>query len=102
LARVSNFILALIALILYIAVFIPLIIPSLTNMFMDWVNNSGDMFKQQYCVQRQILNTTSNSFDTVVECTTYDFRPLVVFLFQLCVYFAIPLLLIFSIFKRRW
>jgi hypothetical protein len=100
--RVSNVIVGIIMLILYIALFIPLILPYLTQMFIDWINNSADMFIQQYCVQRQILNTTSNSFDTVVECTTYDFRPLVVFLFQLCVYFAIPLLLLFSIFRRRW
>jgi hypothetical protein len=100
-ARVSNFIVSLITLILYIAVFIPLILPHLTNMFLDWVNNSREMFIQQYCTQRQILNTTSNTFDTIVECTQYDFRPLVVFLFQLSVYFAVPLLLIFSIFKRR-
>jgi hypothetical protein len=102
LARVSNFIVSLIALILYIAVFIPLILPAINRMFIDWVNNSGDMFIQQYCVQRQVLNTTSNTYDTIVECTQYDFRPLVVFLFQLSVYFAVPLLLIFSIFKRRW
>ena len=100
--RVSNVIVGVIMLILYVALFIPLILPAINRMFIDWVNNSADMFIQQYCVQRQILNTTSNSFDTVVECTTYDFRPLVVFLFQLCVYFAIPLLLIFSIFRRRW
>jgi hypothetical protein len=102
LARVSNFIVSLIALILYIAVFIPLILPHLTNMFLDWVNNSREMFIQQYCVQRQVLNTTSNTFDTVVECTQYDFRPVVVFLFQLSVYFAVPLMLLFSMFKRRW
>jgi hypothetical protein len=100
--RVSNLIVSILALIIYIAVFIPLILPALNSIFIDWVNNSGDMFKQQYCVQRQILNTTSNTFDTVVECTQYDFRPIVVFLYQLCVYFAIPLLLLFSIFKRRW
>ena len=98
----SNVIVGVIMLILYVALFIPLILPTLNRMFIDWVNNSADMFIQQYCVQRQILNTTSNTFDTIVECTQYDFRPLVVFLFQLCVYFAIPLLLIFSIFRRRW
>jgi hypothetical protein len=100
LARVSNFILSLIALILYIAVFIPLILPAITAMFIDWVNNSADMFKQQYCVQRQVL--VNNTYHTVVECTQFDFRPLVVFLYQLAVYFALPLLLIFSMFKRRW
>jgi hypothetical protein len=102
LARVSNFILALITLILYIAIFIPLILPHLNTLFIDWVNNSRDMFIQQYCVQRQVLNTTSNQFDTVVECTQYDFRPIVVFLYQLSVYFVLPLLLLFSVFKRRW
>ena len=99
--RVSNFIVGLITLILYIAVFIPLILPALNTMFIDWVNNSREMFIQQYCVQRQILNTTSNSFDTVVECTQYDFRPLIVFLYQLAVYFILPLMLIFSLVKRK-
>jgi hypothetical protein len=99
--RVSNFIVSIIALIIYIALFIPLILPSINRMFMDWVNNSGDMFIQQYCTQRQVL--VNNTYNTVTECTQFDFRPLIVFLFQLCVYFAIPLLLIFSIFsKRRW
>ena len=98
--RISNFIIGLIVLILYIAVFIPLILPSLTTMFIDWVNNSGDMFKQNYCVQRQVLNTTSNTFDTIVECTQYDFRPLIVFLFQLSIYFILPILLILGL-KRR-
>jgi hypothetical protein len=99
--RVSNFIVGLILLILYIAVFIPLILPTLNSMFIDWVNNSATMFIQQYCVQRQVLNTTSNSFDTIVECTQYDFRPIVVFIYQLAVYFALPLILLFSVFKRR-
>jgi hypothetical protein len=101
-ARVSNFILALITLIIYIAVFIPLILPALNSMFIDWVNNSATMFIQQYCVQRQVLNTTSNTYDTIVECTQYDFRPLVVFLYQLTVYFALPLLLILGVVRRRW
>jgi len=98
--RISNFIIGLIVLILYIAVFIPLILPSLTTMFIDWVNNSGDMFKQNYCVQRQVLNTTSNTFDTIVECTQYDFRPLIVFLFQLSIYFILPILLILGLRRR--
>jgi hypothetical protein len=100
LARVSNFIVSLITLILYIAVFIPLILPHLNAMFLDWVNNSREMFIQQYCVQRQVLNTTSNTYDTIVECTQFDFRPLIVFLYQLAVYFVLPLLLIFSIRRR--
>jgi hypothetical protein len=99
--RVSHYVMGLLVLILYIGVFIPLILPHLNVLFIDWVNNSGDMFKQQYCVQRQILNTTSNSFDTVVECTQYDFRPIVVFLYQLAVYFILPLMLIFSLVKRK-
>jgi hypothetical protein len=102
LARVSNFIVSLLLIILYIALFIPLILPFLTQMFIDWVNNGGDMFIQSYCVQRQVLNTTSNQFDTIVECTTYDFRPLVIFLYQLTVYFALPLLLILGVARRRW
>jgi hypothetical protein len=100
--RVSNVIVSLIMLILYIALFIPLVLPHLNSMFIDWVNNSTEMFIQQYCVQRQVLNTTSNQFDTIIECTQYDFRPLVVFIYQILVYFAIPLLLIFQLIRRRW
>ena len=99
-ARVSNFILALIALILYVALFIPLILPTLNRMFIDWVNNSADMFKQQYCVQRQVL--VNNTFVTTTECSQFDFRPLIVFLYQLTVYFALPLLLILGVARRRW
>jgi hypothetical protein len=98
--RVSNFIVSLITLILYIAVFIPLILPHLNAMFLDWINNSGSMFIQQYCTQRQVL--VNNTYNTVTECTQFDFRPLIVFLYQLTVYFALPLLLILSVARRRW
>jgi len=99
-ARVSNFIVSLFALILYIAVFIPLILPFLNQLFIDWVNNSATMFIQQYCVQRQVL--VNNTYNTITECTQFDFRPLIIFLYQLTVYFALPLLLIIGISKRRW
>jgi hypothetical protein len=97
-ARVSHFIVSILLLILYIAVFIPLILPQLTQMFIDWVNNSRDMFVQQYCVQRQVL--VNNTYNTITECTQFDFRPLIIFMYQLAVYFALPLLLIFSIRRR--
>jgi len=99
LARISNFILALITLILYIAVFIPLILPMLNKMFIDWVNSSQSMFIQEYCVQRQVL--VNNTFNTITECTQFDFRPVVVFLYQLMVYFALPLMLVLGA-RRRW
>jgi hypothetical protein len=99
LARVSNFIIALITLILYIAVFIPLILPAINKMFIDWVNNSRDMFIQQYCVQRQVL--VNDTFNTIVECTQFDFRPTIVFLYQLAVYFVLPLTLVLTAVRRR-
>jgi len=95
-----HIIVGILLLILYIAVFIPLILPHLVQMFMDWVNNSGGMFIQEYCVLRQVYNSSTNTFDTIRECTQYDFRPLLVFLFQITVYFAIPLILLFRVFKR--
>ena len=95
-----HIIVGILLLILYIAVFIPLILPHLVQMFMDWVNNSGGMFIQEYCVLRQVYNSSTNTFDTIRECTQYDFRPLIVFLFQITVYFAIPLILLFRVFKR--
>jgi hypothetical protein len=98
--RVSGVIVSILLLILYIAVFIPLILPAILSMFMDWVSNSGSMFIQEYCVLRQVYNSTTNSFDTIRECTQYDFRPLIVFLFQLIVYFAIPIILLYKAFKK--
>jgi hypothetical protein len=98
-ARVGNFIVALLLIILYMALFIPLILPYLTRMFIDWVNNSADMFIQQYCVQRQVL--VNNTYSTVTECSEFDFRPLVVFFYQLTVYFALPLTLILMAIRRR-
>ena len=98
--RVSSVIVNILLLILYIAVFVPLILPQLNTLFMDWVNNSGAMFIQEYCVLRQVYNSSTNTFDTIRECTQYDFRPLIVFIFQLTVYFEIPILLLFKTFKR--
>jgi len=97
---VSRVIVNILLLILYIAVFIPLILPHIVNMFIDWVNNSQNMFIQSFCVVRQVYNKSTDSFDTITECTQYDFRPLLVFMFQLAVYFAIPILLLFRTFKR--
>jgi len=99
--RPSGFIVSLLLVVLYIALFIPLILPALNRIFLDWVNSSEDMFVQNFCVERQVLNTTTNKFDTIVECTRYDFRPLVVFLYQLVVYFALPLTLILMTVRRR-
>ena len=97
--RVSNFIVGLLLIIFYIALFIPLILPALTKLFMDWINNSGEMFIQQYCTQRQVL--VNNTFVTTTECTQFDFRPLIVFLYQLTVYFVLPLVLILTAVRRR-
>lgn len=98
--RPSSIVVGILLLILYVAVFIPLILPHLVQMFMDWVNNSGSMFIQEYCVLRQVYNSSTNTFDTIRECTQYDFRPLIVFLFQIAVYFGIPIILIYKVFKR--
>jgi len=99
--RFSGIILGLIVMIFYIAVFIPFILPSLFTMFNDWVNNSGNMFIQDVCIQRQLLNTTTNQVDILTECSQHDFRPLIIFLFQLVVYFVIPTsLIIYAVFKK--
>jgi hypothetical protein len=92
--RFSGILLGLIIMIFYIAIFIPFILPRLVEMFNDWVNNSGDMFIQNVCIQRQILNQTSNRVEVITDCTQNDFRPLIIFLFQLTVYFIIPTALI--------
>jgi len=100
--RFSGIIYGILLLIFYIAVFIPFILPQLITMFNDWITNSGNMFVQQLCVTRQVLNQTTNQIDLITECTTYDFRPIVIFLFQFTVYFVIPVaLIIYSFVKKK-
>jgi len=123
----------IVVLILYLAVFIPVILPSIVTLFIDWISNSGEMFVQEYCVIRQHLTTTpvthtytttytttlpppiekptvttrvetvTATMTTIVtqpECTQYDFRPLLIFLFQLAIYFGIPIILLFGTFRK--
>jgi hypothetical protein len=97
-----NMIIGVVMLVFYIAVFIPFILPPISKMFVDWINNSGNFLVQQYCYQRQVLNTTSGQYDTLTECINYDFRPLIVFLFNLTVYFIAPVYLIYRAVKGRW
>jgi hypothetical protein len=93
--RISKVIIGILVVILYIAVFIPFLLPVLMGMFTDWVNNSADMFKRDFCVVRHILNQTSGLYDTITECSQWDFRPLIVFLFQFIMYFVVPAVMIF-------
>jgi hypothetical protein len=87
----------IIVLLIYIAIFVPLILPHLIAMFVDFVNNS-DMFNIQYCSTRIVQNETS--YTQLVECTQQDLRPFVIFIFQLVVYFIIPLVIVFRTFRR--
>jgi hypothetical protein len=84
-------------LILYIAVFVPLILPHLISMFVDFVSNS-DMFVVEFCATRVIQNGTE--LTQVVECTQQDMRPFIIFIFQMIVYFVIPLVIIYRSFRR--
>lgn len=99
--RFSGIIYGILMLIFYIAVFIPFILPVLVSMFNDWVNNSSDMFVQRFCVIRQLLNQSANRVESVAECSTYDFRPLIIFLFQFTVYFIVPVALVLYSFMRK-
>lgn len=99
--RFSGIIYGILMLIFYIAVFIPFILPHLIVMFNDWINNSGDMFVQRLCATRQVLNQSTNRIDLITECVTYDFRPIVVFLFEFTVYFVVPIALILYSFTRK-
>jgi hypothetical protein len=47
------------------------------------------------------IPTTTSVLTTQPECTQQDFRPLVVFLFQLVVYFIVPVSLIIYSFIRK-
>jgi hypothetical protein len=95
---VSRTIISILILILYIAVFIPLILPHIMSMFIDFINNSADMFNIQYCTSRVVYE--NNTYNQVVECTQQDLRPFIIFIFQLIVYFAIPLVIVFRAFKK--
>jgi hypothetical protein len=95
----SRPILSLIILVLYIGIFIPLVLPVLLSMFIDFVNNSN-MFNIEYCATRIVKNETGD-YTQIVECTQQDLSPLVIFLFQLVVYFGIPLIIIWRAFSRR-
>jgi hypothetical protein len=89
----------IIVLLIYIAIFIPLILPHLLNMFIDFVNNS-DMFNIQYCSTRVLQSENETSYIQLVECTQEDLRPFIIFIFQLVVYFLIPLVIVFRAFRR--
>ena len=99
--RLTGLVYGILALVFYIAVFIPFILPQLIVMFNDWLVNSGDMFTQRLCVTRQLLNQSTGQVDLVTECTTYDFRPIVIFLFQFTVYFAVPVALVLYSLTRK-
>lgn len=99
--RFAGIIYGILMLIFYIAVFIPFILPVLLTMFADWVNNSGNMFVQSFCVARQVLNQSTGRIDLVTECSTFDFRPLVIFLFDFTVYFVVPVALVLYSFLRK-
>jgi len=88
----------IIVLLIYIAIFVPLILPHLLNMFIDFVNSSN-MFNIQYCSTR-VLQSEDGTYTQIVECTQEDLRPFVIFVFQLVVYFLIPLVIVFRAFRR--
>jgi hypothetical protein len=96
---ISRPLLSLIVLVIYIAIFIPIVLPHLMSMFIDFVNNSN-MFNIEYCATRIVKNETGD-YTQIVECTQQDLSPLVIFLFQLVVYFGIPLIIIWRAFSRR-
>jgi hypothetical protein len=96
---ISRPLLSLIVLVIYIAIFIPIVLPHLMSMFIDFVNNSN-MFNIEYCATRIVKNETGD-YTQIVECTQQDLSPLVIFLFQLIVYFGIPLVIIWRAFSRR-
>jgi hypothetical protein len=88
----------ILVLIIYIGIFIPLILPHLLNMFVDFVNSS-EFFNIQYCSTR-ILQSENGTYTQITECTQEDLRPLVIFIFQMVVYFIIPLVIVFRVFRR--
>jgi len=70
---------------------------TITTTTTDSLNNTSTT---TYTTTREIA-TTTNVLTTQPECTQQDFRPLIVFLFQLVVYFIIPVgLIIYSFIKR--
>jgi hypothetical protein len=88
----------ILVLIIYIGIFVPLILPHLLNMFIDFISNS-DMFNIQYCSTR-VLQSENETYTQIVECTQEDLRPFVIFIFQMVVYFIIPLVIVFRVFRK--
>jgi len=95
---ISRPLINILVLIIYIGIFVPLILPHLLNMLIDFVSNS-DMFNIQYCSTR-VLQNEDGTYTQIVECTQEDLRPFIIFIFQLTVYFIIPLVIVFRAFRR--
>jgi len=100
-ARISNVIIGLLLLIVYIMVFIPFILPTLNSMLLDWINNNPQMFSPSWCSTHYVYNATSNTFYNYTDCRTMDLRPAFLFIWQFAMYFAIPVSLVLIALKTR-
>lgn len=84
-------------LVLYVTLITPIINTVLMPMFIDWINNSDLMVYNQSTV-RYVFNETSGEYEPIETIKTYDLRPLLIFVMELAVYFAIPILVLWSVF----
>lgn len=96
--NLKGVVIGIVFLIIYIVVVIPLS-PYLLSIVIDFINNS-DLLVWRYETVRYVYNSTTNSFDSIPSETILDFRPLIVFITQLLVYFIIPLSGIYKLVRR--
>ena len=94
-------IIGVLLIILYVFIFIPYVIPAINSMFLDWINNNGSMFQQQWCTVHYVFNQTTNQYDNYTDCQTMDFRPMILFIWQFAMYFGIPVALILISLKLK-
>jgi len=94
-------IIGVLLLVLYVFIFIPFIIPSLNSMFLDWINSNPSMFQQQWCTTHYVFNQTTNQFENYTDCQSMDFRPMILFIWQFVMYFAIPVAMILISLKLK-
>jgi hypothetical protein len=99
--RISGVIVGLLLLIVYIMIFIPFILPTINSLFMDWVNSNPSMFTHEWCTIHYVLNQSTNTFYNYTDCSAMDLRPTLIFVWQMIMYFILPITLALISFKLK-
>lgn len=89
----------IVLLILYIAVGIPIISSFLMPMVIDFIMSGGPFLTPQWC--STIYRYQEGNLTRYVECTSFDLRPVILFIVQIGVYVVVPISLVFGMVRRR-